>query len=218
MPDLVVLIDVDHTLLDGEALRARITEAVTGVAGRAASERFWVHYEAVRAELGRVDVPETSARLERELSLSEGCVVEALERADFAACLYEGALEALAHLGRLGMTVVLTDGDERFQRAKVERSGIARAVEGRVFLATHKQHELDEVARRFPALHYALLDDRAGILAAVKAELGERVTTVLVRQGRYASEALDAPAADLEVASIRDVVGLEHASLFGERA
>ncbi len=212
---LVVLVDVDHTLLDGQAVRARIAEAVASAAGAAGASRFWEHYEAVRGELGRVDVPETAARLERELALTGGRVIEALERASFSGCLYEGALEALARLGRLGRTVVLSDGDRRFQRAKIDSAGIAAAVDGRVLITAHKERELDEVRRRFPAAHYALFDDRVGILAAVKAALGRRVTTVLVRQGRYAEEldAYDVVQPDVVIDSIRDASRLGRAAL-----
>jgi hypothetical protein len=37
----------------------------------------------------------------------------------------------------------------------------------------------------FPADHYVLVEDKPEILTAVKRYLGPRVTTVLVRQGKY---------------------------------
>jgi FMN phosphatase YigB (HAD superfamily) len=220
MHDLVVLVDVDHTLLDGNRLRAQLAERVASVGGPEAPSRFWVHYDQLRASLGRVDVPAVGTLLEEELGLVEGCVLDAVLEADFESCVYADALAALTHLERLGLTVVLSDGDERFQLAKIERSGLATAVQGRVLITTHKEQELDEVARRFPARHYALLDDRAGILAAVKRRLGERVTTVLVRQGRYAEEGMqpDALPPDVVVTSMREVLDLERATLLGESA
>lgn len=50
----------------------------------------------------------------------------------------------------------------------------------------HKEQELADVERRYPAAHYVLIDDKPRILAAVKEVWGERVTTVLPRQGQYA--------------------------------
>ncbi len=215
MEPLVVLVDVDHTLLDGEGVRAQLARAVEAVAGHVALPRFWALYEDVRAELGAVDVPEAAARLESEFALPAGLVIEEIERADFRACLHEGALEALDHIGRLGTTVVLSDGDLRFQRAKIESAGIAAAVGGRVVITKHKERELSVVEQRFPGAHYALLDDRAGILAAVKAQWGARVTTVHVRQGRYAAEAdsVESTRPDLVLDSIRDALRLELATL-----
>ena len=53
----------------------------------------------------------------------------------------------------------------------------------------HKELALDDVARRYPAQHYVLVDDKPRILAAVKKAWGHRVTTVLPRQGQYALDA-----------------------------
>jgi hypothetical protein len=50
----------------------------------------------------------------------------------------------------------------------------------------HKEQELDDVARRFPADHYVMVDDKLRILAAIKKIWSERVTTIFVRQGHYA--------------------------------
>ncbi len=217
MDDLVVLVDVDHTLLDGALVRARLTECVLDVAGGSGVERFWRHYEASRHELGRVDMPEITARLEADLGLEHDAVLSALERADFTTCLYAGALDALAHLATLGVTVLLSDGDARFQRAKIERAGIVSAVDGRVMVTTHKEQELADVRRSYPAAHYAFLDDRASILAAMKDVMGDEATTVLVRQGRYVDEPVptDAPPPDLVLASISEACTLTRAALGG---
>jgi hypothetical protein len=50
----------------------------------------------------------------------------------------------------------------------------------------HKEFELDDIAARYPATHYVLIDDKVRILSAVKKIWGERVTTVFPRQGHYA--------------------------------
>ena len=41
-----------------------------------------------------------------------------------------------------------------------------------------KELALDDIVSRYPALHYALVDDKPRILAAVKEAWGTRVTTV----------------------------------------
>ena len=107
-----------------------------------------------------------------------------------------------------GPAVILSDGDAVFQPRKVERSGLWRAVEDRVLIYIHKEQELDDVERLYPARHYVLIDDKLRILAAVKKIWGERVTTVFVKQGHYAfdSQALaQYPKADIEIARIGDV-------------
>ncbi len=94
----------------------------------------------------------------------------------------------LKRLRSLGPTVILSDGDVVFQPRKVERAGLSAAVDGRVLIYIHKEEALDDVERRYPAEHYVLVDDKPRILAAVKHFWGERVTTVLPRQGIYAHD------------------------------
>jgi len=90
----------------------------------------------------------------------------------------------------------------------VERAGLGRAVDG-VLIYVHKERELADVERRYPADHYVLVDDKLRVLTAVKRVWGARVTTVFPRQGHYAHdpEALATyPAADLAVEGIGDLL------------
>ena len=82
--------------------------------------------------------------------------------------------------------MILSDGDVVFQPRKIQRSGIFEAVEGNILIYIHKEQELDDVERRYPAEHYVLVDDKLRILDAVKRVWGARVTTVFPRQGHYA--------------------------------
>ena len=72
----------------------------------------------------------------------------------------------------------------------------------------HKEQELDDVERRFPAEHYVLVDDKVRILAAMKQVWGARVTTVFPRQGHYARDPNVAtfPAPDITIERIGDLV------------
>jgi hypothetical protein len=104
-----------------------------------------------------------------------------------------------------------------FQPRKVERSGLFDAVETRVLIYIHKEHELDDVERRYPADHYVLVDDKIRILSAVKAVWGARLTTVFVRQGHYAHDPAVAtyPPADVAVDRIGDLIRCDLTSLGG---
>ena len=95
--------------------------------------------------------------------------------------------------------------------AKVERSGLWGVVEDRVLIYIHKEEELADVERFYPARHYVLIDDKLRILAAVKSIWGARVTTVFVRQGHYAhdEQALARyPSADVTLERIGDFATL----------
>ena len=47
----------------------------------------------------------------------------------------------------------------------------------------HKENELAQVERLYPAAHYVLIDDKLRMLFAVKKIWGERVTTVFPSRG-----------------------------------
>ncbi len=73
----------------------------------------------------------------------------------------------------------------------------------------HKERELDDVEKHYPANHYVLVDDKLRILTAVKKVWGSRLTTVFPRQGHYAHdlESLAAyPPADITIDRIGDLL------------
>ena len=108
-----------------------------------------------------------------------------------------------------------------FQPRKVERSGIFEAVEGKVLIYIHKELALADVERRYPAEHYVLVDDKMRILTAVKEAWGRRVTTVFVRQGKFALDpkiVAAYPPADRTVGRISDLLDYELNELISEKA
>jgi len=87
-----------------------------------------------------------------------------------------------------------------------------------VLIYIHKEEELDDVAQRYPAGHYVLVDDKPRILASVKKVWGDRVTTVLPRQGQFAADAASyRPAADLSVERISDLLAYDFAKFIPAR-
>jgi hypothetical protein len=94
----------------------------------------------------------------------------------------------------------------------VECSGIAEAFERHVLIYIHKEQELEDVERRYPADHYVLIDDKLRILTAVKKVWGARVTTVFPRQGHYAHDPqilASCPPADVSVERIGDLLNYD---------
>jgi FMN phosphatase YigB (HAD superfamily) len=204
---IVILFDVDNTLLDNDAVQNDLSVHLEREFGREHRDRYWSIFEALRAQLGYADYLGALQRYrlenldEPQLLLMSSFLIDY----PFASRLYPDALEVLAHCRRFGPTVILSDGDVVFQPRKVRRSGLWDAVEGRVLIYLHKERMLDSVKRRYPAAHYVMVDDKLRILAAMKGAWGASVTTIFPRQGHYARDPKEVaahPAADLTVERI----------------
>jgi len=203
------LVDVDNTLLDNDRVTADLRRYLEREVGAEGLARYWAIFEALRVELGYADYLGALQRYRLECPRDPHllCVSSFLLDYPFADRLYPGALDVLERFRGWGPTVILSDGDVVFQPRKIERSGLGAAVDG-VLIYVHKERELDDVERRYPAAHYVLVDDKLRVLDAVKRVWGQRVTTVFPRQGHYARdpEALAIyPAPDLAVERIGEL-------------
>jgi FMN phosphatase YigB (HAD superfamily) len=210
--DTVFLLDVDNTLLDNDRFSADLDARLERDFGLAQRIRYRDIYAALRDELGYADylgaMQVFRAGLDDDTDLLQMSAF--LLNYPFAERVYPRALETIAHLHSLGTPVVLSDGDIVFQPRKIQRSGLWDAVQGRVLVYLHKERMLDAMQRRFPARHYVMVDDKPHLLAAMKAAMGDRLTTVFVQQGHYASDAVGDcidPAPDITIARIADLLG-----------
>jgi len=211
MLSLVFLLDVDNTLIDNDGVKQSIDAHLQVELGPILTARFWDIYEEVRKEEEVVDIPRTLKELRALTPLSELDeqtylhVHSIFDNYPFFKALYPHTLETLRHLRTLGLTVIVSDGDKFFQAEKIVESDLARVVEGRVLLYVHKQQHLDEIIQKYPADHYAMIDDKPQVLIDTKEILGNRVTTVFVEQGKYAAAKPVNFAPDISVLHIGDL-------------
>ena len=211
---IVFLFDVDNTLLDNDRVIADLKTHLNREVGANDARHYWQIFERLRARLGYADYLGSLQRYRREhpRDLHLLTVSRFLINYPFAKRLYPKSLDVIQHVKRWGLPVLLSDGDVVFQPHKVDCSGLYRAVVGRVLIYVHKERELADVAARFPADHYVLVDDKLHILAAVKKIWRSRVTTVFVRQGHYARDPkilATRPAADVTIDRIGDLLKFE---------
>jgi hypothetical protein len=140
-----------------------------------------------------------------------------LTRYPFANRLYPESLDVVEHVKKWGPAVILSDGDVVFQPRKVVSSGLADAVERNVLIYVHKELELGDVEKRYPAEHYVMVDDKLRLLAAIKAHWGKRVTTVFPsKQGHYAKDPevhKRYPAADITIERIGNLLAYDREAL-----
>ena len=211
MPTLVFLLDVDNTLIDNDRVKEDLNAHLQVELGPKLTARFWEIYEQARQERGVVDIPLSLRRLREGTPLSEldeqtFLHVESIfDNYPFFYALFPHTLETLRHLSTMGLTVIVSDGDQSFQPDKIYRSDLAEAVEGRVLIFTHKQEHLEEILQKYLADHYAMVDDKPDILVDSKAKLGKRLTTVFVKQGHYAKSVPDNFTPDISVLHIGDL-------------
>jgi len=211
---VVFLFDVDNTLLDNDRVTADLRRHLEYTVGHERQECYWAIFEQLRTELGYADYLGALQRYRGEYPRDPHLLTVShfLLNYPFANRLYPNSLDAIEYVSQFGPVVILSDGDVVFQPMKVERSGLREAVDERVLIYVHKELELDDVERRFPADHYVMVDDKVRILTALKQYWGSRVTTVFPRQGHYAldpTEVAKYPPADITIARIGDVTGIE---------
>ena len=215
---VVFLLDIDNTLLDNDHVIKDMKQHLLKAFGPEREECYWKIFEERRKELGYADYLGALQRYRVENPRDPSFLELSLFLIDypFPTRLYPGSLPVISQLRQWGPTVVLSDGDAVFQPLKVQRSGIFSAVAGNVLIYIHKEEQLEDVARRFPARHYVLIDDKLRILTAVKKVWGPRVTTVFPRQGHYAFDpqvVAANPPADITVEQIGDLLNYDLAAL-----
>ena len=204
---VVFLFDVDNTLLDNDRVTADLRRHLDQAVGHEGQQRYFKIFEEIRSELGYADYLGAlqQYRIENPHDPNLLEVSYFLANYPFANRLFPNSLDAIEHCKQWGPNVILSDGDVVFQPRKVDRSGLLEAFEKNVLIYVHKELELEDVERRYPAESYVMIDDKLRILAAIKKAWGKNVTTVFPRQGHYATDPKvlnEYPPADISIERI----------------
>jgi FMN phosphatase YigB (HAD superfamily) len=217
---IVSLLDVDDTLYNNDQVEADLKLHLAHMFGSACRDRYWQIYEQLRVQEGYADYLGALEHFRLELPHDPRVLTLSsfLLEYPFATRLYPGALDAIRHLQRWGMVVIVSDGDAVYQPRKIEQSGLLHAVHGHMLIFVHKEQQLADIERLYPAEHYLLIDDKLPILTAIKEQWRERVTTIWVQQGHYAKDQQHTtlPPADITLQQIGDLVSYDRSRLLGE--
>lgn len=212
--ETVFLFDVDNTLLDNDRVTQDLRRFLDKEVGARRSTVYWNIFEELRNDLGYADYLGALQRyrLEHPYDSHLLAVSTYLINYPFANRLFPNSLDVIEKCSQRGTVVILTDGDVVFQPRKIERSGLFEAVSGNILIYVHKENELADVERRYPAERYVLIDDKIRILSAIKEIWHDRVMTVFPRQGHYALDAeavAKYPEADITVERIGDILNID---------
>lgn len=211
---VIFLFAVDNTLLDNDRVTLDLKRYLEKEVGTERNECYWSIFESLRSELGYADYLGALQRYRIEYPYDSHLLMVStyLVNYPFANRLFPNSLDVIEHCQRWGTAVILTDGDVVFQPRKIERSGIFEAVEGNILIYIHKELELADVERRYPAEHYVMVDDKLKILMAIKQDWGTRVTTVFPQQGHYALDpeiTSKYPPGDINIKRIGDLLNYD---------
>ena len=228
MPDkqishIVFLFDVDNTLLDNDRSKADMQAELLRLLGDKGSKRFWELYEEVREEMDVVSYPETLERFAHDWKDKEVArkAADLIDNWPYKEYLYPGSLLALKYLTKIGEVGILSDGDSDYQPRKIANAGLTEAVGGPadVLIYTHKETCFEDVMKRLPGRHYVLVEDKEKLLASAKEFMGDRVTTVWVKQGHYAHDpkAYRKPDPDIVLEKIGDLCALEKSDFISKQ-
>ena len=212
--ETVFLFDVDNTLLDNDRVTQDLRRFLDREVGAERSGHYWQIFETLRSELGYADYLGALQRYRTANPYDSHLLAVStyLINYPFANRLFPNSLDVIERCSQIGRVVILTDGDVVFQPRKIERSGLFDAVSGNILIYVHKEQELPDVERRYPAEKYVLVDDKIRILSAIKEIWGNRVTTVFARQGHYALDTeavVKYPPADITVERIGDILTID---------
>ena len=207
---VVFLLDVDNTLLDNDRVVDDLRAHLTRTFGAENQERYWTIFYEHRKKVGYADYLAALQRYRAE-NPSDPRFLDIsffLLEYPFADRLYPGVPELIERLNAWGSAAILSDGDVIFQPRKIERSGLYRAVDGRVLVYIHKEAQLKDVEARFPVERYVVVDDKLRLLDAFKKAWGPRLTTIFPRQGHYARDPeilAKYPPADITIDHVGDL-------------
>lgn len=217
---LVLFFDVDNTLLDNDRVLQDVHRYLKREVGDRRATRYWKIFEELREELQYADylgaLQRYRCQYPHDIHLLQ--VAHFLLEYPFEKRLYRHSLRVIQRVRRWGAVALLSDGDVVFQPRKVLRSGLAKAVHGCVLIYVHKQDQLRDAKKRFPADHYVVVDDKLHILTAIKKIWKQKVTTIFVRQGHYAFDPKiisTNPPADITIESIGDLLSFKKSDFIG---
>ena len=219
---ITFLFDIDNTLLDHDTVTAQLRAKLSSEVGQDCADRYWRIFNEIRTELGYADYLGAlqSYRLDNLHGPQLLEVSRFLLQYPFEERAYPGAFDTVRAAQKFGQTVILSDGDVVFQPLKTFRSGIFDLFHGKILIYIHKEQELANVAERFPSDHYVMVDDKIRLLTAMKSIWKEKLTTVFVRQGHYATDTATVaqyPPADVTVDKIADLIPHLQAGIQGLR-
>lgn len=210
---IVFFIDVDNTLLDNDLIKNEIKKSLEHVLGKAEAGHFWHHHDQFREDKKLVDFPNIIREYceEKHKDTCEMKLGKIFNSIEFHHALYPQALAVIKHLRKLGRVVLFTEGDNVYQKRKIEQSGLGAAAD-EVQLYAHRLDHLANVLKGYQGYKVVFIDDRAETLRQMK-DSYPAISTIEVCQGHYATtDHKPHESLDLSIQSINELlhINMQH--------
>src|SRR3972149_5936487 len=198
-----VLLDVDNTIFDREAVRKIEGKLIDSNYGDGAGRRFKQIVEEVRKDVGWGDIKEASIRFARERGSADyASALAVFLELPFVKYWRPHAKELVVYLPANFNLIIFSDGDDMFQKEKIEKLGLYKKAR-EVIISRSKIDLLFGLAKKYHG-KLIIIDDRPKVIEEAKKLLGN-VITIWIKHGRHA-QGYETTGADLETTDLKEVI------------
>ncbi|EKD57813.1 MAG: hypothetical protein ACD_57C00139G0003 [uncultured bacterium] len=198
-----VLLDVDNTIFDREAVRKIEGKLIDANYGNGAGRRFRQIIEEVRKDVGWGDIKEASIRFARERGSSDyASALAVFLELPFSQYWRPHAKELVEYLAANFNLIIFSDGDDTFQKEKIEKLGLYKKAR-EVIISRSKIELFFGFSKKYHG-KLIIIDDRPKVIEEAKRLLGN-VITIWIKHGRHA-QGYERVNADLETTDLKEVV------------
>ena len=177
------LLDVDNTIFDHEAAKRSIDERLVSNYGQGANVDLDKIYQEVKDELGYIDWKQIAIRFaKRRNSEDYASVLAVFLEIPFNEYLRPGAQEFIEFLKKNGSLIIFSDGDQLFQKTKIEKLGLSSLAD-EVVISKSKIDLFEELQKKYKGEIF-VIDDKPVVIAKAKEVLADCIT-IWVKFGRH---------------------------------
>lgn len=204
MNKLTVLLDVDNTILDGEAIHAYVDNIFEKKFGRGSAKAFEGIWNGLREVHGHPIWEQAVARFAKVCHTDKGEIEKIFLSVPFSKFWLPGAKRLVNSLSLRSNLVIFSAGDPLFQATKIVKLGLGKKASEVVLVGGKKVESLKDLISKYKGLKLMVIDDKPEILEAAKEQASDAVT-IWIRYGRYA-KGRDSIGADLETDDLSAVI------------
>lgn len=196
-----VLLDVDNTILDNEALFGEIARLIDANYGEKSSEKFFEILEDVGGDLGYKDWKEAALRFAKAMNSSDyASVLACFLEVPFKNYFFAGSEELIDFLGSNTNLIIFSDGDNLFQKTKIKQLGLEEKA-SEVIVSKSKVDLLPGLRKKYDVI--IVIDDKPSVIEAAK-NVSPKLITVWIKYGRHV-KGTETLGADLETSDLKEV-------------